>query len=134
MKHIQQLQSILLNKEEYKDLVDWTEIKNIWALLVNTLESQVPTKLEDGSTNYNMSIKCEFVGKVIQHNDGQFDCNIDSSFQDDYTEDELKELIIQDIEDEYKNKIYLDNLCEFTNAFKKWMNYIKEYDNNLTDL
>jgi len=124
MKHIQQLQSVLLNKNEYPDLVDWTKTKNVWVLSTNILETQEPTKSENGTTNFKMIIRFQFIGEVTQDKNDIFECDVETNFQDEYTEEELKNIIIQDIKEEYLEKLFPDYLISDINILNVIWKYL----------
>jgi hypothetical protein len=143
MKRVKEVQIILVNKEGHEDLVDWSLVKNVYGLITNTLEDKGLVGKENGVSTYEMSIGCNMAGYAIQYHDDSLECNINSSFQDEYTEYELKEMIIQDIKEEYFEQIIPENIDssdwnkkfdELSKHYKKCMNEIEKHDNDMTDL
>lgn len=114
MKRVEQVWIILINKENCEDdLADWSEIKNVYGLMINTLEDNGLVSKEDGVSTYEMSLKSELVGEVIQYHDNSFECDIDGSFQDKYTEDKLEEMIIEDIKEQYFEQFISYNIDDW---------------------
>lgn len=123
MKYIKQLQSFKLSKDDYEFTGELKDARNIWGLMIPTYTS----KNEDDS-RFTVNISPNIIGAVIQYRDGRFECELDNNdFQSDYTEDELKQIIVDDI---------ISSIVGERAAMKlvRQVDYIKEHDNDFTDL
>jgi hypothetical protein len=139
MRNIKQLQSIKFDKEGWEFKEELKHVRDVWGLFIHTY-----TTKEISPSDINFNVFSDLVGTVIHYHDGSFECNLERiDFQAEYTEDELKKLIIDDIMLEevlqgvYEKSIYeslAKGLQNFNSCIKEGINTIKGHDNDYTNL
>jgi hypothetical protein len=139
MRSIKQLQSIKFEKEGYEFLDEIANIRDVWGLFIHTY-----TTKEVSPSDFNFNVFSDLVGTVIHCHDGSFECNLKrTDFQAEYTEEELKKMIINDIMlDEvlqgiYEKSVY-ENLAKglqnYTSFVKEGINTIQECDKDMISI
>jgi hypothetical protein len=140
MRSINQLQSIKFNKDGYGFINEIEDVRDVWGLFIYTYEPKEKIDISD----FYMNVSIDLIGTVIHYNDGRFECNFKrTDFQAEYSEEELKEVIIKDITFEmilsgvYENNVYKNlskNLSNINFYIKEGIDTISELDDSLTDL
>jgi hypothetical protein len=95
MKDIAKLYKIELDINDIKLSDKFTkEAKKVFGLLINTYKED-----EDKNTknSFNVKFSVECVGIVVQYTDDTFDVEVSESFKGEYTKEEVKQIVINDI-------------------------------------
>ena len=114
MKHIKQIQAILINQDDYDVTEEYKDVKNVWILMRYIMSDA----RSDDYSKFKLTLSPDIVGTVFRYNDGRMKCHLTNlSFQDDYGENELKEIIVADIKEEYVDLFLPDYLISDINVF-----------------